>query len=216
MAESGAHRSDDGRVSPCPMESKHNLHLDGAVPGNPGLALGSSRRGDSLEADITSEDGEVMRRDAIPPPASIGGRHATAFLRVHDSSSFRYALEYVGVNTDRLLQKVGCPQLPLTSCPQYPRHDLWKTQRGWKVEVAPNNDPESSPSKRASVLGPFKGGPEPSEVGGQLYSVLCSGDAASDGIGARSPVTAAYVWCCGFCPYIYPSCPGFCTWITTS
>ena len=193
MADSGAHRSDDGRVSPCHMEPKHNLRLDGAVPGNPRLALGSSFQGDALEAVVTSEDGEVMRRDTIPPPASFGGRHATAFLRAHESTSFRHALEYAGVDTTKLLQKVGYSQLPLTSCSQYPRHDLWRTQRGWRVDVAPNNDPESSPSKRTSVLGPFKGGPEPSEVGGQLYSVLCPGVAAFDGIGAGSPVAVASV-----------------------
>ena len=106
MADSGAHRSTDGRVSPCHMEPKHNLRLDGAVPGNPRLGLGSSSQDDALEAVVTS--GDVMRRDTIPPPASFGGRHAMSFLRAHESSAFRYALENAGVNTAKLLQKVGC------------------------------------------------------------------------------------------------------------
>ena len=36
--------------------------------------------------------------------------------------------------------------------------------------MAPNNDPESTPP---SVVEPFKGGREPSKVGGQLYLVNC-------------------------------------------
>ena len=38
--------------------------------------------------------------------------------------------------------------------------------------MTPINDPETSSSTRSSPLGPFKGGAEPSKVGGQLCSIV--------------------------------------------
>ena len=58
----------------------------------------------------------------------------------------------------------------MSYCPQHPREGLWGKERGWGVDVASNNDPESTPP---SVIEPFKGGREPSKVGGQLYLVIC-------------------------------------------
>ena len=107
MADSGSGRSSDGRVSRCGPESKHDPLLDGAVPGNSQLRLGSSYEDDVLESDVTSEG--ITRHDTIPPPASFKGQHAMSYVRLHDSSSFRHALEREGVDTAKLRMQVGIP-----------------------------------------------------------------------------------------------------------
>ena len=105
MAESGSGGSGDGRVSRCGPEPKHDPLLDGAVPGNSQLKLGSRSEDDVLESEVVSDG--VARMDAIPPPSSFKGQHAMSFYRLHESSSLRYALEKEGVNTAKLLQQVG-------------------------------------------------------------------------------------------------------------
>ena len=112
MADSGSGRSSDGRVSRCGPEPKHDPLLDGAVPGNSQLRLGSSYEADVLVSDVTSEG--VTRQDTIPPPSSFRGQHAMAYFRVYESSSFRYALEREGVDTAKLRDKV---RIFVDSCP---------------------------------------------------------------------------------------------------
>ena len=104
MAESGSGRSGDGRVSRCGPESKHDPLLDGAVPGNSQLKLGSRHEDDVLESEVFSDG--VARMDTIPPPSSFKGQHAMAYYRLHESSSLRYALEREGVDTAKLMQQV--------------------------------------------------------------------------------------------------------------
>ena len=104
MAESGSGRSGDGRVSRCGPEPKHDPLLDGAVPGNSQLKLGSRHEDDVLESEVFSDG--VARMDTIPPPSSFKGQHAMAYYRLHESSSFRHALEREGVDTAKLKHQV--------------------------------------------------------------------------------------------------------------
>ena len=112
MADSDSGRLTEGRVSRCGPESKHDPLLDGAVPGNSQLRLGSSYEDDVLESDVTSEG--VTRQDTIPPPSSFRGQHAMAYYRLYESSSFRHALENEGVNTAKLKHQV---RIFVDSCP---------------------------------------------------------------------------------------------------
>ena len=105
MTDSGSGRSSDGRVSRCGPEPKHDPLLDGAVPGNSQLRLGSSYEDDVLESDVTSEG--VTRQDTIPPPSSFRGQLAMAHFRVYESAAFRHALAREGVDTAKLKEKVG-------------------------------------------------------------------------------------------------------------
>ena len=113
MADSGSDRLSDGRVSRCGPEPKHNPLLDGAVPGNSQLRLGSSYGADVLVSDVTSEEG-VTRQDTIPPPSSFRGQIAMAQFRVYESAAFRHALAREGVDTAKLKEKVG---VFVDSCP---------------------------------------------------------------------------------------------------